>query len=106
MLQSKGKQTYIILFCYKKFNLTIISLLRVDPEKPPVNLNEDEMLKAMYSFMCNYIQQKEKIDKQLEPAGTSSDSSSPEHNGSGSISSIVSSPTSLLSPGKWQSDLF
>ena len=58
-------------------------------------------MKEMIYFVYNYIQQKEKIDKDCEPG-----SSSPEHSragtSTGSGDSLVSSPASLasvLSPG-------
>ena len=68
----------------------------MDSEKPLLNLNEDDKLKEMITFMYNYVQQKEKLDKdQLE-----SDSSSPErsskHGANSSCESHLSSP-SLLS---------
>ena len=75
----------------------------MDSEKPLLNLNEDDKLKEMITFMYNYVQQKEKLDKdQLE-----SDSSSPERSSknlaNSSSESHLSSP-SLVSPRSNLSD--
>ena len=69
------------------------------------NINEDEKLKEMIYFMYNYVQQKEKIDKD-QSMELESDSSSPDRGcktstGGSDASSLVSSnsPSSLQSPG-------
>ena len=77
--------------------------LRPESEKPLLNLNEDDKLKEMITFMYNYVQQKEKLDKdQLE-----SDSSSPDRScknqANSSCESQLSSP-GLVSPRSNLSD--
>ena len=70
------------------------------PSKPAANIQEDEKLKEMIYFMYNYVQQKEKIEKQHDANTDGSDSSSSEKaSKTGNSSSLMSSPGSLQSPG-------
>ena len=59
-----------------------------------------EKLKEMIYFMYNYVQQKEKIEKQHDASTDGSDTSSSEKTSkAGNSSSLMSSPGSLQSPG-------
>ena len=83
-------------------NIEII-FRRMDSEKPLLNLNEDDKLKEMITFMYNYVQQKEKLDKDHQESDSSSPERSSKNQANSSCESHLSSP-SLVSPRSNLSD--